>query len=702
MPTSAQAQGAHTYAISFTPREATPHTVDLRFNGQDVPGSPFKCTVSPAARVIAAEALDKVSVGRACVFAVESPSAPTVEVLGPARRSLQVQVTPQAGNLGKFDVSFTPIDVGDHSIEVKLPGGHVEGSPFLIKAYDASRVSVTDITDGMVGKPVSFSINASQAGAGNLEIIVAVNGRNVPNFVQSEGNARFKVNFKPTEAATHSLSVRFNGQAVPGSPFSCKVSPGNTQPRLPISGTGIELAAVGLPAEIKLEGVTGAEPQVIVTSPTGKIVPNTITNKGETLVAHFNPDTVGRHSVAILINDQHVIGSPFSCNVYDVSKVIVSGLPGRKDLNRSMSDLSLRDSTAEVGKAVTFSVDAAQAGEGTLELVVSTQHTTVKAEVVACARGLYDVTFAPHSYEDHYVNITFNDMPVMGSPFLVPVTEATMYLQVGSTSSIDLPTESHHLEITDPNNHSVKYAVKNSKAEFPLNIIGTYKIHVLRGNEIVATRTTHVFDPTKIEVTSAPEATCHRPAVIGISLKNAGPGKLTAIVRVGNKDIAHSVRQNPSNANLWELVFHPVSVAPHRIALLYNGVQKQGILEVPVRAPGTEPWAGGLGLYQARVGKVTAFTIDTLGRPAREFDVVVSGPTGSALPVRCYQTKTGRLQAEFTAQEVGPHIVEVLHQAKALSGSPFTCQAFDVDLVELSDVPREQCNIGDKITFTCK
>lgn len=36
--TSAQAQGPHTYAISFTPRQATTHTVDLRFNGRDVPG----------------------------------------------------------------------------------------------------------------------------------------------------------------------------------------------------------------------------------------------------------------------------------------------------------------------------------------------------------------------------------------------------------------------------------------------------------------------------------------------------------------------------------------------------------------------------------------------------------------------------------------------------------------------------------------
>lgn len=61
-----------------------------------------------------------------------------------------------------------------------------------------------------------FTVNASQAGAGNLEIIVAVNGKNVPNYVQSEGNAKFRVNFKPQEAAMHSLSVRFNGEPVPG------------------------------------------------------------------------------------------------------------------------------------------------------------------------------------------------------------------------------------------------------------------------------------------------------------------------------------------------------------------------------------------------------------------------------------------------------------------------------------------------------
>lgn len=463
---------------------------------------------------------------------------------------------------------------------------------------------------------------------------------------------------------------------------------------------------MGQAAEIKIEGVTSGEPQVISTAPTGKILPTKLIHNGDYHVARFIPEMVGRHSVAVLINDQHVIGSPFSCNVYDVNKVIVSGLPGRKngDVNKLLNDLNLSSDlgVAEVGKPVTFSVDAAQAGEGTLELVVSTQHTTIKAEVVACARGLYDVTFVPITAEDHYVNITFNEMSVVGSPFHCSVIEATQYIQIGTTSYIDLPSDQHKLEITDQNNHHVKYTVNNSKAEFTITQTGTYKVQIFKNHEIMATRTIHVFDTSKIDVVNASEAQCHRPAIIGINLNKVGPGKLTASVKVGNRDVAHSVRQNSSNPNLWEIVFHPNYIAPHRITIYYNNVPKFGILEIPVKGSGNEPWAGGLGLYQARVGKVTSFHIDTLGRGAREFDVVVSGPVGSAVPVRCYQTKTGKLQAEFTAREIGNHSVEVLHQAKPITGSPFTCQAFDSDRVKIVDIPHVQGNVGEKVSFNGK
>ena len=65
VPTSAQAQGNHTYAISFIPKESKPHIVELKFNGENVPGSPFKCAVVDAAKVnLSGEGLEKVPINR--------------------------------------------------------------------------------------------------------------------------------------------------------------------------------------------------------------------------------------------------------------------------------------------------------------------------------------------------------------------------------------------------------------------------------------------------------------------------------------------------------------------------------------------------------------------------------------------------------------------------------------------------------------
>jgi filamin len=346
--------------------------------------------------------------------------------LGPARRIVSVNVEEVLSRNG-YNIKFRPIDVGDHSVEVRLPaGGHVEGSPFLLKAYSAEKVVVSDIKSGIVGKSVSFSINASQAGAGNLEIIVAVGGKNVPNFVTSEGNARFKVNFKPTEAAKHSLSVRFNGHPVPGSPFTCTIAP---QPASTLkamaSGEALRQAPVNVDNVFELEGFDTVEPQIYITSPAGDNLPCKLALREELYLVTFKPMIVGRHLIrfvarnshkrpkfnqkvslsSVSSGEQHIPGSPFSCNVFDVSRVAISGLS--------------QASPAPMGVPITFSVDAAGAGEGTLELVVSTANNTVKAEVTACARGLYDVTFVPQTAEPHFVNITFNDISIDGNPFRV-------------------------------------------------------------------------------------------------------------------------------------------------------------------------------------------------------------------------------------------------------------------------------------------
>lgn len=94
-----------------------------------ISGSPFQCQISSPARIIDVDSLDKVSVGANCEFTVESGTSPVVEILGPARRPVPAQVIPtpieedQFGTpLGinqKYKIKFVPVDVGDHSIEVR-------------------------------------------------------------------------------------------------------------------------------------------------------------------------------------------------------------------------------------------------------------------------------------------------------------------------------------------------------------------------------------------------------------------------------------------------------------------------------------------------------------------------------------------------------------------------------------------------------
>ncbi|XP_016953074.1 filamin-B isoform X3 [Drosophila biarmipes] len=700
VPTSAQAQGQHTYAISFTPREAESHTVELRFNSQDVPGSPFTCRVAAAARIQSPETMDKVSVGRLFEFVVESDTKPTVEVLGPARRSVPVKIDPLGSSTLGYNVKFEPMEVGDHSVEVRLPGGgHVEGSPFLLKAYSAEKVIVTDIRAGVVNKSVSFGINASQAGAGNLEIIVAVNGKNVPNFVQSEGNARFKVNFKPTEAATHSLSVRFNGHPVPGSPFSCHIaaaaaSPSMGLPRAMAMGECLKQAAVKMDNTFELEGFEGVEPQIFVTSPSGDNEHCQLSqHDGGSYSASFRPTTVGRHLISVTANDQHINGSPFSCNVFDVSRVSISGLEQQYG-------------PANLGVPVTFSVDAAGAGEGTLELVVSTDSSTVKAEVVACARGLYDVTFVPQSTEPHYVNITFNEVAVDGSPFRVDIQQHTQHIQIGSLAAIDFPADDQIVEIFSPDQKSVPYSINRQTAEFRTHMTGNYTLRFIdrETRHHIGSRTLCVFDPTLVKITEVSEAFCHRPASIGVSLNEAGQGDLSALVRCGATEVPHTIR-GPSKIGVYEIVYQPTRVAPHKISILFNEVPislKPLEINVLPASAGKEISVSGLGLYQSRVGKTTSFAIDTVKRPAREFDVVVSGPGGQALPVRCYQTKNGHLQAEFTINKPGQCVIEVLHQSKPLPGSPFTCESFDSSKVTTQGVTKEPLALHSPNSFTVR
>ncbi|XP_039301146.1 filamin-A [Nilaparvata lugens] len=278
--------------------------------------------------------------------------------------------------------------------------------------------------------------------------------------------------------------------------------------------------------------------------------------------------------VTVEADGQPVKGSPFTCNVYNVQNIKVTGL-----------------GPAKVGKPVTFSVDATEAGEGTLELVISTDQSTVKAEVVACSRGLYDVTFVPHQLTPHFVSISFNDEDLPGSPLRCEVMElpgkkstatargeglnqvvlgAVAYFEINphtpEPGSIDA-------QVIGPDGSMVPVTIDKLetglfRAKYRPACVGTHSITVLQRRQPITKQpfAVQVFDPLQVKITDLSEAFCHRAATFKVDTRGAGSGALSVNIRAAGSEVKHTLRELET-PGLYQVVYHPQVAIPHRILI---------------------------------------------------------------------------------------------------------------------------------------
>ncbi|XP_030764877.1 filamin-A isoform X1 [Sitophilus oryzae] len=240
VPNHVQVVGGGRCLVSFTPDQAKPHLIDIKFNGETVRGCPFVCAVADTSRVT-------LSLAHLELVPVNQPSSFHMGVAGGGAAELAVAVRGPVGELpvkvtgdihSGFTAEFTPAQVGAHQISVDYNGRPVQGTPFVAKAFDSNKVTVGTVARGTVGRPVTFSVDASEAGEGNLEITISARGLNIPTQVHPQGNARFAVSFVPAEACDHVVNVAFNKRPVVGCPLIVSVGASGTGPSVTLPGPG--------------------------------------------------------------------------------------------------------------------------------------------------------------------------------------------------------------------------------------------------------------------------------------------------------------------------------------------------------------------------------------------------------------------------------------------------------------------------------
>ncbi|XP_078695187.1 filamin-B-like [Branchiostoma floridae x Branchiostoma belcheri] len=174
-------------------------------------------TSSQASRVTASgPGLHTVPVNRATSFVIDQTRAVSgkvdVTITGP---SAEIVPCHYPGNQPRLLVQYTPKEVGDYDIEVKLSGMQIFGSPFTSHAYDVSGVKL-NIPRGKLGQQVVVPIDTSSAGSGTLEVEVRARGAEVANRLVQHAPGKHQLMFRPGTADPHDIMVRYNNELTPG------------------------------------------------------------------------------------------------------------------------------------------------------------------------------------------------------------------------------------------------------------------------------------------------------------------------------------------------------------------------------------------------------------------------------------------------------------------------------------------------------
>ncbi|KAM3720424.1 Filamin-A [Dirofilaria immitis] len=232
--------------IIYKPIEPGIYTLSVKFADIHVNDSPFTINCTGKGMDIVKESANK-KVEQVPIILAEQNTAiylhhgnislrdTKVKIIDPNGYSDDVNIRDLSDNL--YRIEFRPIVDGPHTICIFCNEQHVLGSPFQFTVgYMAEmgshriHASGNALKRAEANKKQSFNLYTREAGQGELEVIVEGPSKAELQFHEHEdGNCHF--DYKVTKAGEYLISVKFNAEHIPDSPFKVLVAPATGEVR---------------------------------------------------------------------------------------------------------------------------------------------------------------------------------------------------------------------------------------------------------------------------------------------------------------------------------------------------------------------------------------------------------------------------------------------------------------------------------------
>lgn len=441
-----------TITASYLPLVSGKYEIKVSFDGKQMVGSPFSTFISDEGRQRA-----HINVSRGSEHTLDLKIAEddlkTLNAVIVTPCGLEEPCGLKVLKNGQLAIVFTPREQGDHTVNVKRRGNHINGSPFAFDVLvrdigDAKQVKVSgkNVKEGKTNVDNEITINTKDAGYGGLSMSFEGPGRTELS-TKEVGDGAIKMLYKPSEPGHYSLVIKYADHVVPGSPFNIKVTGQGTNPQresLKKYRKEVELADVNTECHFsfKMPGVSAYDLSARTHSPHGNSDDASIVDKGDFVYqVKFVPKEVGLHSISIRNKDIHIPGSPFPFTVgplldFGPHKVRCGG-PG------------LYKGTC--GKLNEFNIFTREAGGGQLNVIIEGPS---KPEMSYTDRrdGSCHIGYKVAEPGEYNVSVLFNDQEVPDSPFrayIMPLTGDVSKIELGP-----MPPESM-IQLNKPCNMTV-------------------------------------------------------------------------------------------------------------------------------------------------------------------------------------------------------------------------------------------------------
>ncbi|XP_030827869.1 filamin-A isoform X3 [Strongylocentrotus purpuratus] len=405
-----------TITVKYSPTETGRHELAIKYNGKDVPGSPFHFHVDElkSGNVTAyGTGLTHGISNEQCHFIINTKDAGAgglaLAIEGPSKAEIKCVDNKD----GTCSVTYFPTKPGQYDIVVKFADKHIPGSPFSAQVVDKSGSRMS------IGTPSDVPLKITESDLSQLTGSIRTPSKHEePCALKRLNNGNIGITFTPKEIGEHLVSVKKRGQHIPSSPFKIIVGAQEVgdASKVKVTGRGIKEAQAGQMAQFLVDtrnaGYGGLG--VSIEGPSKADI-NCEDNGDGTCLVTFTPTEPGTYNVNVHYADQLVPGSPF--------QVAVQGDSTELPLIR---ETLVRPTKATPVSNVGSECELTVKIPGTDPLDMTAQVTnpagrTVDAEIMDRPDCKYCVKFVPAMEGVHTVSVKNKGLHVPGSPFMFTV-----------------------------------------------------------------------------------------------------------------------------------------------------------------------------------------------------------------------------------------------------------------------------------------